>query len=293
MSSLELLPLIDPTHLENLNTPNHFSLFISGSEYQILIIRGIAFIEEELSFETKNYLIDSEKRILEYSKGELSYIGKNLDKIDEVLEEILAKNEKIIDEFIKEIDRLEDSLYERKTSRIFMDNWFDLKKDLARIERYYTRSIHVINTFYKFNQKDETFPHAGFQDFMSDLGYSQHNVGNNMSKLDALYTYYGSIKNDKLNNNLYTLTVLSAIFLPLNLIVGFFGMNTENLFFKDNPHGTQNVFLILAGTFILAFLGIPVVKLIDKYFLKFLLGRSHIYKKVTSKIDKIEEILKI
>lgn len=293
MNHNELIERIDSTHLENLNTPNHFSAFIGTESYQILIIRGITISNEELAFETKNYLIDTSKNIYEYVNGSFSNLGRTLATVDELLELTLNKNESIIDEFVKEIDQLEDSLFERKTSRIFMDNWFDLKKDLARIERYYARSIHVINSFYKFYQKDETFPHAGFQDFMSDMSYSQHNVGNQTSKLDALYTYYGSIKNDKLNNNLYTLTVLSAIFLPLNLIVGFFGMNTENLFFKDNPAGTQNVFLILVGTFIFAFLGIPLVKLVDKYFLRFLLGKSHIYKKVAGKIDKIEEILKM
>lgn len=289
----ELLKKIDTTYLENLNAKNHFSLFVGTDKYQILIIRGITIADEELAFETKNYVIDNEKNIYEYSDGTLKALGIGLKNVDELLEAILVRNESIIDLYTKEIDQLEDSLYERKTSRIFMDNWFDLKKDLARIERYYARSIHVINNFYKFFQKEESFPHAGFQDFMSDISYSQHNVGNQTSKLDALYTYYGSIKNDKLNNNLYTLTVLSAIFLPLNLIVGFFGMNTENLFFKDNPHGTQNVALILGGTFVLAFLGIPVVKILDKYILRFLLGKSHIYKKVTGKIDKIEEILKM
>jgi magnesium transporter len=174
-----------------------------------------------------------------------------------------------------------------------MDNWFDLKKDLARIERYYNRAINVLNSFQKYFSNYESFPQAGFQDLMSNISYVLHHVGNQTSKLDALHNYYSSLKSDKLNNNLYTLTVISAVFLPLNLVVGFFGMNTENLFFKDSPHGTQYVLMILVGTFLLAFIGIPFVKFLDRYLLRFLLGKSHIYKKVSGKIDKIEEILKM
>lgn len=39
-----------------------------------------------------------------------------------------------------------------------------------------------------------------------------------------------AIKNEKMNQSLYFLSILSAIFLPLNLIVGFFGINTNDLF---------------------------------------------------------------
>lgn len=293
MENAELLKKVDPTYLENLGTANHFSVFHTDHDYQILIIRGFSIGEEELSFTSRGFFISENSKVFEYIDGQLVENTSGLAKIDDILDEIYLKNQSIIDEYILEIDRLEDGLYDRKTSRIFMDNWFDLKKDLSRIERYYNRTHIVLQQMYKYYANVEIFPNSGFQDLLQEVGYAVHHIGTQAARLEALYSYYTSLKNDKLNNNLYTLTVLSAIFLPLNLVVGFFGMNTENLFFKDNASGTQYVLMILVGVFLLSFIGIPVVKLLDKYFLRFLLGKSHLYKKVANKIDKIEDILKM
>jgi magnesium transporter len=40
---------------------------------------------------------------------------------------------------------------------------------------------------------------------------------------------------------MYLLTVISAIFLPLTLVTGIFGMNTGGLPFTDDPNGTLKV----------------------------------------------------
>ena len=48
-----------------------------------------------------------------------------------------------------------------------------------------------------------------------------------------------------MNRIIYVLTLLSGVFLPLNLIVGFFGMNTTSLPFTKIDGGTYNVILIL------------------------------------------------
>lgn len=43
----------------------------------------------------------------------------------------LQKSEELMMYYIQEIDKLEDDLYMRKLSPIFLDVWFDLKKDIA------------------------------------------------------------------------------------------------------------------------------------------------------------------
>nr|WP_139897102.1 GTPase [Campylobacter jejuni] len=40
----------------------------------------------------------------------------------------------------------------------------------------------------------------------------------------------------------------------LNLIVGFFGMNTNNLFFKDSPYGTLYIFSLICCILIVGFI---------------------------------------
>ncbi|MBM0637330.1 magnesium transporter CorA family protein [Campylobacter sp. VicNov18] len=77
------------------------------------------------------------------------------------------------------------------------------------------------------------------------------NTKENLIRLDNIYKLTSEIKNERMNQNIYLLSILSSIFLPLNLIVGFFGMNTNNLFFKDNPYGTLYIFTIICFILIL------------------------------------------
>ena len=46
-----------------------------------------------------------------------------------------------------------------------------------------------------------------------------------------------------MNKNIYYLTIISGIFLPLTLITGFFGMNTGGLPLTNNPNGTLYVII--------------------------------------------------
>jgi magnesium transporter len=59
-----------------------------------------------------------------------------------------------------------------------------------------------------------------------------------------------------MNRIIYILTIISAIFLPLNLVVGFFGMNTTSLPFTKHAGGTYNVVLIMIFLGILTSFGV-------------------------------------
>ncbi len=295
MKISELLEEINPIYLNDLKSEDHYSMFINEKNYKVLILRGLDITHDGLDFISKGLVINQNQEIYYYNKEEENLIKSEvgLSNLLDIISPIYIKNQKIIEEYITEIDNLEDSLFERKASRIFMDIWFDLKKDLARIERHFFRNYSVLKDFFKANIKNEGFQETEFRDLMEQVAINQQNVNNQMARLDALYNYYVSIKNDKLNHNIYTLTVLSAVFLPLNLIVGFFGMNTENLFFKENPLGTKYVLAIIVGSLILSVFGIPFVRFLDNHLLRFFLGRYDIYKRFSSKIGKFESILKI
>jgi magnesium transporter len=54
-----------------------------------------------------------------------------------------------------------------------------------------------------------------------------------------------SEQSNRTNNIMRTLTVLTAIFLPLNLVTGFFGMNFEGLPLIHSPTGFWVAFSIM------------------------------------------------
>lgn len=285
----KLTSKINPIYLEDLRKIDHHSAFIVEDDYQILIIRGLNVSEEGLDYISKGIVLDNNQNVYYWDreKSALAAYKEGYNNLYRLVAPVYSRNRQIIDSYLVEIDHLEDSLFERKTPRIFMDIWFDIKKDLSRIERHFLRSSTVIKEFYKEHADEHYFQEAEFRDLIEQIQQNQNSANNQLSRMDALYNYHVSIKNDRLNKNIFMLTLLSAVFLPLNLIVGFFGMNTENLFFKDNPMGTQYVLMIVGGSLALSFFGLPLARFIDHHILQFFLGRYDIYKKISGKLEKI------
>ena len=65
-----------------------------------------------------------------------------------------------------------------------------------------------------------------------------------IDKLDYLNEFFKAKQDEKMNNIMFVLTILSAVFLPLTLISGFFGMNTGGLPFVNDPQGTLKAIAI-------------------------------------------------
>lgn len=66
-------------------------------------------------------------------------------------------------------------------------------------------------------------------------------------RLDEINSFIYEIKKEKTTKSIYMLTFVSTIFLPLNLITGFFGMNTGGLFLAQDKNGS----LIVLGLIII------------------------------------------
>ncbi len=184
---------------------------------------------------------------------------------------------------------MEDNIFDRKISTGFVDKWFDLKKDVLRIERFFTRQLFMFKDFLKFAEKSDDFSSLVFNNMISDIQFALLTAEGMISRIDSLHNYYMSVKNEKLNKNIYMLTVFSGLFLPLNLIVGFFGMNTEGMLFANDPKGTTFVIYALMSVFIIFLVGFNILKFLDKFLLRWWLSRRSIYKKFLQKIDKLEE----
>jgi magnesium transporter len=271
-------------------TEGHQSAFQDLEENFYYITRFLKIQEDELVFASMGYFF-FQNHVYFYQKESETFVhfADDLEKLFDVLEEVYDSNQAILNFYIEEIEKKEDLLYERVVPATFMDTWFDLKKDVSRIDRYFGRQIMAFNDMVKWMGKYQKEFVAYANSFVHDVRFSQSNAQGGLSRLDNLHHYYSSIKNDKLNRNIYLLTVLSGIFLPLNLIVGFFGMNTEGLLFKDNPKGTMYVMYTLSGILLLSLLGTNIFRVLDRLFLKRLLGRTSFYKRLDKNIGKIEE----
>jgi magnesium transporter len=72
-------------------------------------------------------------------------------------------------------------------------------------------------------------------------------IESDMSSLESASNFYFSEQSRKMNEIMKTLTIISAIFIPLTFIVGVYGMNFENM-----PElKTENGYFIVMGTMFL------------------------------------------
>ena len=285
-----LLTKLNPLHKHDIQNPEHSSYFFKTPDYSLLIMRLFVLKDDGLYGVSTPYII-TDNTLLEFNrdKNDFEHLVLGHLSLSESLSYQLQKSEELVMHYIHEIERLEDALYMRKLSPIFLDVWFDLKKDISRMDRMLERATEALEIYIEEYQEEVNFPIHSFSNIVEHLQRYQRTASLHSNKLDTLYNYYTSLKNEKMNRNIYTLTVLSGIFLPLNLIVGFFGMNTQGLFFSNDQLGTVYVSFILLFLFMLFLVFFPLAAYIERYILRRLLGRFNLYNSLISNIKKITD----
>lgn len=271
---------------------DHVSRYYQSDNIAILTLRGFAIEDESLETISTNFIFKNNEAYQYDVNKKILVILK--DKYQSILKTIIATdrdNTEILNAYYNQVDELEDSVFDRSFPRHFMEMWFDLKKSILKIERYYLRCVSALKDYEKAHFKNSDFHRASFHHTLEKMKANHGQATGLVSKLDTIYHYYNSIKNDRLNQNIYLLTLLSGLFLPLNLIVGFFGMNTENLFFKDQSQGTLYVTFILVGVFFLFTVGFRLLYVVDRLLLKSGLGKYKIYQLVSNKLKTIEKVI--
>lgn len=284
-----LIPHFQEYQFEDILDASFPAVYRKDQDYSILILNKADLSNNRFDYLAFVYILYNEV-VYTFNREteELEKLNKNFHSLIDDIDNIYKSNKNILQEYSKEVNHIEDELYDRSISRHFMNMWFDLKKDLSKKERLFDRNQKALLELNLDSKELDKKTKAELKASIAENNLSLNSSQGLLSKLDSIFNYYTSIKNDRLNKNIYVMTILSAIFLPLNLIVGFFGMNTENLIFKNDPDGTYYVLYSLLGIFVLSLIGLNLVKLIDELLLRRILGRYNFYGRITSKIKSID-----
>ena len=165
---------------------------------------------------------------------------------------VVADYMPIVEEIDEGINRIEDEVFDRAAPRV-LERLFALKRVLLAMRRIILPQREVLNKLarddYKvIDPKDRVF----FRDIYDHL-VRLHDINESLRDLvsGALDTYL-SVINNRMNEIMKTLTIITVLFMPLTFLTGFFGMN----FFE--PHGTlqawtskPSFYIILITTFVL------------------------------------------
>lgn len=201
-------------------------------------------------FEITRYVYNSESDYLQISNfydlnQELFYFtngqiyDKDKNKINEI--ELVESLKRYIRAFKNKIEKFEHYIIE--SEKIFENNAhmstfnekyhakkYNLKKFSSILRDFYEAIELTISEQPQLRKK------------LKSIAYSAKLFKNEtdefIARIDDINGHIKSIITDKITRNIYILTIMSALFLPLNLITGFFGMNTNKMFLSNYANGT-------------------------------------------------------
>ena len=245
-------PFIDALHHEDLRNKRHPSIFDVNDTYDMLIIRLPEIMDiHALDVTSFGFIITEEASyFFNTLTQKLEKLSKRFDSPYLIIDEKLDKVLKAFQAYEDEVSKLEESLYGEKEAQNFMDGWLKLKRDIVRIERIMLRTTAVLSDMVAHFENTEGFPLNHYADIHEHGERLHRSATLQLAKLDYLYNFYTTRTTEKMNRLIYLLTIISAVFLPLNLLVGFFGMNTSGLPFT---RGTNGTFSVVSGMLLILF----------------------------------------
>ncbi|MBI5839647.1 MAG: magnesium/cobalt transporter CorA [Chloroflexi bacterium] len=151
----------------------------------------------------------------------------------------------LVEEIDQQIDRIEDQVFDRPTPTT-LEQIFGLKRVLLSMRRIILPQREVLNKLARddyrmIDPKDRVF----FRDIYDHL-VRLHDLNESLRDLvsGALDTYL-SVVNNRMNEIMKTLTIITTLFMPITFVTGFFGMN----FFEPIAHlagwTSQQVFVAM------------------------------------------------
>lgn len=238
---------LDRFHLLDIKNASHPSMFVEEAHYDILILT-LPSKEKELKVDAHAFVFDA-TTYYHFDRHSNQFTDvKSIQTVYEFLNEKTNLTMKMVASIHESIEWMEEKLYEKKPFSHFTRYWLNHKKDLARIHRLLNLAEETLEKFLQSYLHEEDFLLTHFKDIEEHLQRTNRSVLLAIEKLGNLYSFYTTRNNERMNKTIYLLTILSGVFLPLNLIVGYFGINTQGLPLSDMENGSLWVIgLLLCG----------------------------------------------
>jgi magnesium transporter len=142
-----------------------------------------------------------------------------------ILDYLVAAYMPIVEKLDDEIDEIEDQVI-NKPSTDTLQHIFGLKRSLLSMRRVITPQREVLNKLARddyqvIDQHDRVF----FRDVYDHLVRLQDLNESMRDMLSGTLDIYLSVINNRMNDVMKTLTVITTLFMPISFVTGFFGMN--------------------------------------------------------------------
>lgn len=175
------------------------------------------------------------------------------------LDTLVGDDMKIIEDTGIIINKLEELVLKDKANENFNLQLLQLKKELHNIHNYYEQLVDISEALE--DNENDIFDNEDLRyisNYTNKVIRMREDIRSLSSAVVHLQDAYSSFLELKLNHTMKVFTVITSIFFPLTVIVGWYGMN-----FQSMPEFTWKygyLFVIVLSIFVVALLVIIVKK---------------------------------
>ena len=236
-------------------------------DYLYLVIHSIQFNQSQedplQTFELDVFL--SRHYLVTYQNNNIPVIDKvrkNLERDSRFLQrgadhlfykiadDLIAETMPVVDQMDDAIDQIEDRMF-NSSDRVLLEQIFSHKRSLLHMRRILMPQREVFNKLARgddqvIDKQERVF----FRDIYDHL-VRLYDISESLRDLiSGVLETYLSVINNRMNDVMKTLTIITTIFMPISFLTGFFGMN---FFAADPPFSawtSQPVLIIILSIFI-------------------------------------------
>ncbi|MBP7320550.1 MAG: hypothetical protein KA953_05760 [Lachnospiraceae bacterium] len=159
------------------------------------------------------------------------YLGRfqseiNLSMIlEEFLLQIVEGDQHFLASLEKKIETLEEEIISQEDKDYHLEI-LTLKKEISRMNRYYHQLFDMVDDLQSYSQDNHPLTYHIFENKINRLLQETIDLREYAMQVQDVYMSEIGIRQ---NNVMKMLTVVTTIFLPLTLLVGWYGMNFANM----------------------------------------------------------------
>lgn len=258
-----------PLAIDDALNESHVPKINNWGEYLYAVFHGVDYDEQKIELELRevdaflgqNFLITHHSEPVDFVDRLWSNCNSDQRRLErgadfllyDLLDMLAATYMPVIDSIDDTIDHLEDETFNRP-SRQTLNTLFSVKRVALAMRRVIAPLREVINRLARdeysvIDPKDRIYFRDVYDQFvrLADINESLRDL------LSGTLDTYLSVTSNRTNEIMKVLTIMSALFMPMTVLTGFFGMNFTTIPFEAG-------WLLLIA--LVAMLGVPLSMLL-------------------------------
>ncbi|QDS94144.1 Magnesium transport protein CorA [Roseimaritima multifibrata] len=142
-----------------------------------------------------------------------------------------------------------DELFDEEETDALINQVLPLKRQFTRLAATFEDQLYCVGALQTI--ESESFSIEGLQDYFRDavshLEHAGRSVARQLGHLNAIQQDYHLRLQNRTNDRLRLLTIVSTIFIPLTLITGIYGMNFHNMPVIESQFGYLGVLAVMVA----------------------------------------------